>query len=241
MAPNSFDPLIVVTSLGLYKLDGYPSMSATDARKAIVTRLRSRMVAVNGTVVNKARIDKLLDPDEAASLSLNVIHEGTVLCNGSGDTTEGSYPITAHKTVCFDMVRGNCVTGVNPDWGADEYYPVGVALSSLGAGQDVIPIQLANLYSSTISTTGQVVTGSGGGGGSLTAFELTECLDASGCADAFTLEMDETGTLVEGESLTVCDKLYLGLEGCAGDRGVCQEMGEFNVIITLSCSASGGG
>lgn len=233
-----FDRLNVVTNIDLYKISGYPALSAADSRKAIVARLKSRMVVVNGTVVDKVRIDRLLDEGEVVRFNLAAIHEGTALCNGSGDTTQGSYPISAHKTVCFDMVRGDCVTGVNPDWGPDEFYPVGVALSALGAGQDIVPIQLANLYASVIPTTGQVSSGSSSGC-CLIPFELAECLDASGCADAFTLEIDDDGIFSPDEMITVCDKLYLGLEGCDGDRGTYQTIGNYNVIMTLSCSGGG--
>lgn len=223
--------LRMVNDMSSYSVD-----TNSGGRKAITTLLRSRMVAVNGIVVNKERISAILK-DQEVTVKVPFVHEGTVLVNGNGSASDGSYPITAHKTVCFDMKRANGVTGINPDWGTDEFFPVGFSLANLPSGQGIIPIQMVRGLSA--DTNNGTASGSGASGCCDTPFELGGCLDSEGCADAFTLEMisGELIKISDTPDIQVCDTLYKGLEGCDGDRGFAQNIGGILVIKTLTCSS----
>lgn len=220
--------LKLVNDISPYKIAGASGTPAV-RRRAITELLSTRMVAINGTVINKARINAMLSSagvsGAAPTVKIPFIHEGTVLVNGNGDTSDGSYPIVAHKSVCFDMQRGNGVTGVNPVWQQDQFYPVGVSLANLASGQKLVPIMLQPAPRFNISED--------------FAFALSGPLASGGnCAAAVQLIWNGT-EFIAGEAISVCDYVYKTLIGEAGDTGYYQVHSDaeppVNNIKTLTC------
>lgn len=226
--PNEYN-FKVVNNITPYTIAGYEEGTATEIRQTITSLLRERRVAVNGSVIKRTRIEEMLEsinPATGLAVKIPFVYQGAVLVKGNGDTEEGSYPIQAHKNVCFDMTHGNGVTGINPNWHPKEYYPVGIALKSLSSGQAIVPIALVTPRAEEAS---------------LIPFRLTATLNPlSSTPDnaVMLIWSTEEGSYIDGEVITVIDALYNGLSGVNGDRGVARVMPDgTNHIYTLTCSA----
>lgn len=119
---------------------GGTNLSLIEAKKKIVKLLSGMQFGVNAVPLHK---DRIID---AAGSVVDLTHEvrnnGTVMVLGNVTSNQDiTYPIRNGAPLCFDMESGYAVTGVNPNWQADEYKLVGIAMGELDSGFQIMPMK----------------------------------------------------------------------------------------------------
>lgn len=126
--PTDLTPEIVDTDEFTYGWSGWSSESEAEKRKAITAKLKEYNIGIATSPLDAALLEEVGADGEAADGEVQI--EGVAVVRvhygGASDTKTGE--IKQGEPVCFDMVTGDAVTGVNEAWADDEYFVVGIAL-----------------------------------------------------------------------------------------------------------------
>lgn len=117
---------------------GGTSLSESEARRKIVKMLAGMQFGVNAVPVERRTVI------DAAGSSVDLTHEvrnnGVVMVLANGD----AYPIRNGAPLCFDTTTGYCVSGVDPEWQAEEYKLVGTSMGEVETGIQPIPMRFGS-------------------------------------------------------------------------------------------------
>lgn len=133
-----------VQSNEAYKASTYPSKTPQEARQYIKALLDNKnfAIAVSPTIASSLASAAQNATDNIQSLMKvsGVVHANTIV-----QDSEYHYTVRSGQPVCFEIAHGKYLTGVNPDWGVDEYHIVGTAMGDNSSGLKRIPV-LMNRY-----------------------------------------------------------------------------------------------
>jgi hypothetical protein len=212
MAQEQFPESFVFSQNESYhRIDGYPSLSAAEARKEIKALLDNKRFMVNVSPIVKADLQEQFG--SLNSLDVAAVCNGMIWVNCYVESNEANtYRIEHGKPVCFDTVTGRCVTGINPNWDKSEYKIIGTAWKSFsGPGYGKIPVRLTDAQD-------------GGGVSSGILFTLTSHLYPGVASVTVThywgrYPADENKE-VAGEQVYVYDTQNLFLSSFTGSSGI---------------------
>lgn len=146
MAAKKYASVVDPSTLRIDHADYEEMDTDAEKRRAIKKLLDKYNFAIPPETLDPEQLKGIIGGDSIPSMEAVAKMGGVAIVRCHYDETENTGKIEEGKPVCFNMVKGNCVTGVNEVWNSDEYKVLGTALQNYQSAADEggeIPIRLS--------------------------------------------------------------------------------------------------